>query len=222
MVHVHPWTNVLVRASMKMEADAIQKNWVAANTPLAKTFLDRLKRYYQQRDRDQIEGTTLVLLRSTLDELQQKISDVQIKKMLGIFYAKTRENWIADPAAIDVLKILSANGYELGILSNAADHDDVLELVKGFGFDKYIQKVTTSAHIGFRKPHPDAFRYAINRFGWSEKDITMVGDRYDADIKGANEVGLPAVWVNRNNDVPQDLGSMNKVITDLSQLIQLL
>lgn len=204
MIHEAPWTNVLVRASKKMEAFALRSGFIPITTPLARSFLARLKDYYARREEDQLEGSTYNLLRDLMtEELGIRIDPPELRGLLGVFYEHTRSNWYADPDGLNVLQELSKRGYTLALLSNAADHDDVIKLVEGFGFMPYFKFILTSADIGYRKPHPAIFIAATQKLGCSPDQVTMIGDRLDADIQGALDFGASAVWLRRDlSDYP--------------------
>ncbi len=46
-----------------------------------------------------------------------------------------------------------------------------------------------------KKPHPDAFNYALNLLGTSASETAMIGDRLLTDIAGANRAGLYSIKV---------------------------
>ena len=83
-------------------------------------------------------------------------------------------------------------GFRNVVLSNHAPELD--ELVTGLGLDPLLDAVVNSAVTGYEKPHPEAFRLAQRAAG-DVAEVWMVGDRYDADIVGAEAVGVPAVLV---------------------------
>jgi len=89
-----------------------------------------------------------------------------------------------------------------------------LELVSHFDF------IAASARVGFEKPHPGIFRYALKEAGVRPSEVIHVGDHLDADVEGALAVGIAPVLIDRNDrfkraavraDVP--------IITALDQLI---
>jgi putative hydrolase of the HAD superfamily len=76
-------------------------------------------------------------------------------------------------------------------------------LVAGLGLEPYVERVFSSALIGFEKPHPALFRHAIRACG-SPEQVWMVGDNPVADIAGAEAIGHRAILVHSEvQDVPR-------------------
>ena len=68
--------------------------------------------------------------------------------------------------------------------------------MRGAGLAELLEFIVTSAEVGYRKPHPRAFKAALAHWPDIRPDeIAMVGDRLDADIAGAKRAGLFAVWM---------------------------
>jgi putative hydrolase of the HAD superfamily len=109
-------------------------------------------------------------------------------------YVDPAVGWTLFPDTAPVLWELRAAGWGHVILSNHVP--ELPELVRGLGLDELVDTVITSASIGYEKPHPQAFACARRVAG----DIAlMVGDNYEADVAGAEAVGIPAVLVRRKD-----------------------
>ncbi len=68
--------------------------------------------------------------------------------------------------------------------------------MKALGLDEYIDATINSAETGFEKPNVRAFEVALRAAG-DPAVAWMIGDRLDADVRGAEGVGLPAVLLTR-------------------------
>lgn len=66
---------------------------------------------------------------------------------------------------------------------------------RALGLGELVESVVCSALIGYEKPHPRAFEIALERCDASP--VWMVGDNADADVRGAEAVGVPAIQVRR-------------------------
>lgn len=53
-----------------------------------------------------------------------------------------------------------------------------------------------SEEVGFAKPHPGLFNFALNKLGWNRREALMIGDGATSDIAGANAAGIDACWLN--------------------------
>jgi len=83
------------------------------------------------------------------------------------------------------------------VLSN---HVPELEsIVSGVGLGELIERVLTSALTGYEKPHPGAFAIARDQPRYPQH-IWMVGDNPNADVLGAEVVGIPAILVRREDE----------------------
>lgn len=101
-----------------------------------------------------------------------------------------------------------AAGWRNVILSNHVP--ELPALVSALGLDDLIEQVFTSALIGFDKPHPDAFRHALRQSGCPARRW-MVGDNPNADIGGAQAVGIPAILVRTEGGAPDALAAARTI-----------
>lgn len=109
-------------------------------------------------------------------------------------------------AALDQLADL---GWRHVVVSNHVP--ELPQILASLGLDGCFADVVNSAAIGYEKPHPMAFRIAMERAGQPEC-AWMVGDNPVADIAGATAVGLPAILVRtRPRDGGRHVTSLNEV-----------
>jgi len=93
----------------------------------------------------------------------------------------------------------------LGVVSNGSDDGNARSLLeKGKSLD-FFESVLTSAAFGRRKPDPAIFHAALSHFGASPEQSVMIGDNYDADIAGAQAVGMNTIWIRRRVAMPPSL-----------------
>ena len=93
----------------------------------------------------------------------------------------------------DVLPTFEAlrKKFVLGLLSNGNNYPERC------GLGGVFQFVIFSQDYGIEKPDPRIFRIALEKAGVSEKELLHVGDDLEIDIKGAIDVGINYVWLNR-------------------------
>lgn len=65
--------------------------------------------------------------------------------------------------------------------------------------EKFTSLIVTSEEAGAEKPNDKIFKLALNKMNLNTKDICMIGDNYEKDIVGANNLGIKAFWLNKNN-----------------------
>ena len=97
----------------------------------------------------------------------------------------------AVPGAREVLGDLKGKGYQLGVISNS---DGRLEtLLNEVGLAEYFSVIVDSHVVGFEKPDPRIFHWALERTGVTPNEAVYVGDFYSLDVVGARRVGLDAI-----------------------------
>ncbi|MDE2845827.1 MAG: HAD family hydrolase [Gemmatimonadota bacterium] len=101
----------------------------------------------------------------------------------------------------DVMPMLDALDmrFKLGLLSNGNNYPEYFGLEGRFDFAVYAQD------IGIEKPDPRTFQIATERAGCRLDQLLHVGDSLETDVKGAQAVGICAVWLNRDG-LPNDSG----------------
>jgi putative hydrolase of the HAD superfamily len=69
---------------------------------------------------------------------------------------------------------------------------------------QYFGSVIASQEVGFEKPDPKIFDYALNKLSLSVRDHTIfyVGNEYETDILGARRAGLVPVLIDRGRHYP--------------------
>jgi FMN hydrolase / 5-amino-6-(5-phospho-D-ribitylamino)uracil phosphatase len=118
-----------------------------------------------------------------------------------------RDFWVhathTDPEAAPMLIALRDRGLRLGILSStpwpAAWHE---EWLRRDGVLHLFDACVWSSDLPVTKPHPDAFRAALDAVGVADPARAVyVGDRPYDDVSGAKAVGMRAVLV-PHSDIP--------------------
>lgn len=161
-------------------------------------FRKRLDKYFKKREKDLLETSYAFVLRDVLtDKGYQDVPDHVIRTALDRLFAITQTNWVLEEDTLPTLQKLEADGYRMGLISNAGDDEDVQQLASRFGIARYFDFIVTSAACSYRKPHPRIFELALSNWYFLPSEAVMVGDNLDADIRGAKSAGLYAIWLNR-------------------------
>ena len=79
------------------------------------------------------------------------------------------------------------------------------------GLSDLVERVFTSAVIGYDKPHPEAFRHALRESG-DPATRWMVGDNPVADVAGAEALGIPAVLIRTAGGEPDALAAAERIV----------
>ena len=92
-----------------------------------------------------------------------------------------------------------------------------------FGLTKCFGEIIESAEVDIRKPDPEIYKMAINKFGFEPEEIVIIGDSYKNDINPANILGCPSIWLKGKGwDDKDDAIEHPFVIKDFSELKSLL
>lgn len=95
-----------------------------------------------------------------------------------------------------VQEILPKIRLKMGIWANSkADGSDIKKWLKRASIDKYFDWIITSSEVGFRKPHREFFRIALDRCGLIRTEVLFVGNQLNTDIQGANEYGIDSIFL---------------------------
>lgn len=124
------------------------------------------------------------------------------------------------PDALEVLPALRENGLRLGLVTNAYQPIRLREReLVAFGLMDYLLECRISAaDIGYLKPHPMIFETALLQVGVSPEEAIFVGDSTEADIVGAQQAGMRAVWRTPRHHVP---GQMNGTVVPDAEIATL-
>ena len=191
------WQPILERADQAL-ANALRAHRIELD---AKIFRMRLHEYYAQRDKDFQETTYHFVLRELLEGLgYAEVAESVLRSVLDAMFEVTQTNWVLEDDTLRTIEQLKSQNYKLGIFSNAGDDKDVRTLVWSLGLRPHFDFVLTSAACFYRKPHPRAFEIALARWNIPPKEAAMVGDSLQADIVGARNLGMLAIWISRRAD----------------------
>jgi len=197
------WEPILERGYQSLADSLCEQGFALDCAELPKTVRYHLDRYFARRDEDLFEATYLTILRELLAEKGYPKADTKIiRRALDAFYAHTQPNWLLEEDTLLTLRTLEAGGYRLGLVSNAGDNKDVFQLVDRFEIEPFFDFILTSAACSYRKPHPRIFELALAHWHIPPQEIAMVGDSLDADICGAQSLGLFSIWITRRVSNP--------------------
>lgn len=113
--------------------------------------------------------------------------------------------------ALEILDYLILK-YRLHIITNGFEEVQHKKL-KNSGIDHYFSTVTTSEEVGLKKPNPKVFLTALNKANSLPTQSVMIGDSLEADILGANNIGMQTIFYNyRNESISKKIKSINSLL----------
>ncbi len=120
------------------------------------------------------------------------------------------------PETKDVLKELQQRGLKLGLISNGYE-EDIHFFLERAGIEKTTFDIIVGVDtVQCNKPHPDTFKYALRKLKVKPEEAMFVGDDVEVDYKGAENVGMPALLVDRTGKQKQ---SGMRIIKNLKELL---
>ncbi|KAI8712233.1 hypothetical protein NCS52_01321000 [Fusarium sp. LHS14.1] len=185
------------------------------NTALQKAYdeyLDKAITYEEANTRKvHLFFTSLGLPKPSVDE---------VNEFRGGYKAIYRANRKATPGSVETLLRLRKHGYRICIITNGQTEDQATK-AEAIGIRHLVDRIITSQEVGYRKPDPRIFQYAMEQFGASPQ-IIMVGDSADSDIKGALDVQLTAIMYSPTTQESERLlfGQQVPVIHHMTQLLE--
>ena len=110
---------------------------------------------------------------------------------------------------IELLDYLK-NKYELHILTNGFAEIQEVKM-QSSGLNKYFTHIIASEHAGAKKPHSQAFTFTLDKIGGEIEDCIMIGDNAEADIGGAQNIGMDTIYFNRDGNHERNVKSTHQV-----------
>jgi len=196
-----------VKESYRVLANSLRKARLPISAhDFAQRFSDVMGEYNRSRDIDLIERPVEQFLRQVLIEqnvIQQPPEIIQ--NALEEMYRFTEKFWQLEPDALGTLKQLRAAGYRLGLITNAASADNANRLIDQSKLRPYFEIILISAVEKIRKSDVRIFQRALGEMNLNAGEAIMVGDTLTADIQGAKNAGLRAVWLSRHARQPETI-----------------
>ena len=117
--------------------------------------------------------------------------------------------WQVFSDTVPALRATAGAGWRNVIVSNHVP--ELTGLVDALGLSSLVEDVFSSALVGYDKPHPELFRHALHACGDPARRW-MVGDNPEADVRGAQALGIPAVLIRTEGGVADALAAAALVL----------
>ena len=150
-------------------------------------------------------------LKLSFDALNIEISDENINEIANAYIECLTDNNHLFDGAIEVLEYLKPK-YKLHIITNGFANVQERKINNAL-LSSYFNTVTNSELAGVKKPNSIIFDYAVNSAKTSKQNSIMIGDCLDADVNGALNAGLDAIFFNEKKiEVPQNIKQINHLL----------
>ena len=121
----------------------------------------------------------------------------------------------------ETLKTLKEKKFKLGILSNGTP-SLLDELVKSNHLENLFDDIFSIEQVGVYKPSSRVYDMPIKKYNIDKSEVAFLSAN-TWDVSGGGNYGYQSIWVNRNNNIFDNLDFRPKYqITDLNELIRLI
>ena len=120
----------------------------------------------------------------------------------------------------ETLKSLKEKNFKLAILSNGTP-SLLNDLVKSNNLNNLFDDLFSIEEVKIYKPHPKVYDLPIEKYKIKKNEVAFLSAN-TWDVSGAGNYGYQSIWVNRNNNIFDNLDyKPNNQIKNLSELINL-
>ena len=121
----------------------------------------------------------------------------------------------------ETLKILNKKNYKLAILSNGTP-SLLNELVKSNNLENLFNDIFSIENVGIYKPSSQVYDLPIKKYNIQKNEVAFLSAN-TWDVSGGGNYGYHSIWVNRNNNIFDNLDyKPNNQVKNLSELIDLI
>jgi YjjG family noncanonical pyrimidine nucleotidase len=150
-------------------------------------------------------------LKHTFDELEYFVSDAQIESIAQDYIELLPENNRLFEGAIEVLEYLEKK-YKLHIITNGFAEVQ-FKKISNSNMDGFFKTITNSEMAGVKKPNSIIYEYALNLAQAKKENSVMIGDCLEADVQGALDAGLDAIFFNEKKiQVEKSIKQVNHLL----------
>jgi len=218
----------LIKPNFEHPAEAFQRILASLGIDMA---LDETKKAFQNAE-NEAEELDLFSSFGNMEREEYWLQwDALVLKHLGIVenaeLARTvQSKWdqFTDntlyPEVRDVLTELKTRGLKIGLTSNAYE-EEINACLQQAGLESTAFDIIVGVDaIGKMKPHPDVFKYALHKLNVEPEETVFIGDSVEVDYKGAENVGMYALLIDRTEKQKQSglrtIKSLEEILSHVS------
>jgi len=139
----------------------------------------------------------------TEDSLDKSMKVFEIDSSMKIDLLNLYKILSTFPEVKDALNILKEKKYKLAILSNGTP-SLLNELVKSNNLDNIFDDVFSIEEVKAYKPDPKVYNIPINKYQIQKNEVAYLSAN-TWDVSAGGNYGFNPIWVNRNNNIFDNL-----------------
>jgi len=97
--------------------------------------------------------------------------------------------------AVEALDAMKELGLRLAVVTNGVVESQ-REKLERFGLTERFEYIFIDTEIGYSKPDPRIFAYALDKMQLRAEEVWMIGDNIRWDVGGPQQLGITGVWIN--------------------------
>ena len=176
----------------------------------------------------QLEYTWLRSLMNRHKDFWQVTEDSLDKSMKAFKIDSLMRNELLDlykklstfPEVKEVLSNLKEKDYKLAILSNGTP-SLLYELVKSNNLENIFDDIFSIEEVGIYKPDSKVYNLPIKKYQIKKDEVAFLSAN-TWDVSGGGNYGYSSIWVNRNNNIFDNLDYKPKnEVKNLKQLLDI-
>jgi len=158
-------------------------------------------------------------LSDTFKQLKFEVDDEIINKLAIDYIEHLSDFNHLIPDTILILDYLHLK-YNMHIITNGFKEVQRRKLEKS-DLLKYFRSITISEDVGVKKPDEIIFKHALQKSNSLIENSIMIGDNYNADILGANNIGMKSIYFNFHKTQEEQKKDVI-VIQNLKEILEIL
>jgi putative hydrolase of the HAD superfamily len=185
------WDDDLLVAGHRAGLEAIERY----SEPAAEALTSRYIHEAQLHDWEAVEEVEYPgLVRTMLGDVGVEVGEEGLVRFLEAEHAAWAPARKVASMSEALLDSLHDRGLKTGLVSNAWDPRWLMEReLAAMGLLERLDAVVFSSEVGVRKPRPEIFYRVLDELGVEPERSVFVGDRLEADIKGAADLGMTTI-----------------------------
>ena len=157
----------------------------------------------------------------TEDSLDKSMKVFEIDSSMKIDLLNLYKILSTFPEVKDALNILKEKKYKLAILSNGTP-SLLNELVKSNNLDNVFDDIFSIEEVKAYKPDPKVYNIPINKYQIQKNEVAYLSAN-TWDVSAGGNYGFNPIWVNRNNNIFDNLDfkPINEIknLKDINELL---
>ena len=157
----------------------------------------------------------------TEDSLDKSMNAFNINKSMRSELLNLYKTLNTFPEVKDVLNKLKERNYKLAILSNGTP-SLLNELVKSNNIENIFDDIFSIEDVGIYKPDSRVYDIPTKKYQIQKNEVTFLSAN-TWDVSGGGNYGYNAIWVNRNNNIFDNLDYKAKnEVKNLNHLLDII